>query len=264
MRAELPEPGPASGDEGHLVPRQQLGQRAGQGVTKGVRGQQVIAVCTAVGLGNHAVDHAATQQLTCVDTQCRGGLRSGGAVLPQDRGAALRADHRVDRVGTHQDPVGEGERKRAAAAALTRHHGDDRYRQAGHQPEVLRDRDGLTLFLSFDARIRARGVDKGDHREAYLGGQAHDPRSLAVAGRRGHPVVTPGQLGRGAPLLGTDHHDRNALEAAEPADHRRAVSRHPVAVQFVEILDYERDVVQGRGPTEPARQPHGLPLVPLG
>ncbi len=56
----------------------------------------------------------------------RRGLLRLRRVAPEDRGAALGRDHRVDRVLLHQHAVGDGDRDRAARAALADHDGDGR------------------------------------------------------------------------------------------------------------------------------------------
>ncbi len=48
-------------------------------------------------------------------------------VAPQDRGAAFRRDHRIDRVLQHQHGIAGGERDRAARAAFADDRGDERH-----------------------------------------------------------------------------------------------------------------------------------------
>ena len=59
-------------------------------------------------------------------------LRLAG-VAPENGRAALRGDHRVDRVLLHQDDVGERGRDRAAGAALADHAGHDRHTEPRHR-----------------------------------------------------------------------------------------------------------------------------------
>ena len=60
----------------------------------------------------------------------RRGAAGAAAASPQDRGAALGADHRVDRRSRSiEHPVGDGQRQRAAAAALAGDHRDHRHPQ---------------------------------------------------------------------------------------------------------------------------------------
>ena len=81
-------------------------------------------------LGDDPVDHAELEAVPRVGLERRGGLLRLAAVAPEDRRAALGRDHRVDRVLLHQHAVGDGERDRAARAALADHAGDRRHARA--------------------------------------------------------------------------------------------------------------------------------------
>ena len=92
----------------------------------------------------------------------------GGLVrrAPQDRGAALRADDRVDRVLERDHDVADGDRQRAARAALAGDDRDDRRPQPAHQPDRAGDRLGDAALLGLGAGMGAGHVDEGDDRQA--------------------------------------------------------------------------------------------------
>jgi len=46
-------------------------------------------------------------------------------VLPKDRRATLRGDHRVDRVFKHENAIAHADRESAATSTLAEHAGDD-------------------------------------------------------------------------------------------------------------------------------------------
>ena len=110
------------------------------------------------------VDDLEPQQVLGRELERLGGALALARVLPQDRGAALGRDHRVDRVLQHQDPVGDAERERAARAALADDHGDDGRRQRRHLEDVARHRLGLAALLGAEAGVGARRVDERDDR----------------------------------------------------------------------------------------------------
>ena len=92
------------------------------------------SVCAPpVRLRHDPVDHAELEAVRGVGLERGRGLLRLARVAPEDRGAALGRDHRVDRVLLHQHPVGERDRDRAARAALADHAGDDRHRQPRHR-----------------------------------------------------------------------------------------------------------------------------------
>ena len=81
-------------------------------------------------LGHDAVDDAEGEEILRGQPQRLGGLLHLVGVLPEDRGAALGRDHRIDRVLQHRDAVGRGEGHRAAGAALA----DDHARRSARRP----------------------------------------------------------------------------------------------------------------------------------
>src|SRR5204862_390401 len=119
-----------------------------------------IAVRAADGLGDDAVDHTQAQQLRRRRAHRLRRLRRFAGVAPENRGAALGGDHRVDGVLQHQHAVAHADGERAAAAALSRHDGDDRRWQRRHATQVARDGFGLTALLGTEPRIGAGRIDE--------------------------------------------------------------------------------------------------------
>ena len=79
-----------------------------------------LRVGAGAGLRDHQVDDAERLLLTRREAHRHGRLLGRVRRSPQDAGAALRADHRVDRVLQRQDHVADGDGQRAAGAALAR------------------------------------------------------------------------------------------------------------------------------------------------
>ena len=107
-------------------------------------GLGLVALGAAARLGDDAVDDAEGEQVLGGEAQGLGRLLHLLGVLPQDRGAALGRDHRVDRVLEHGDAVGGGEGDGAARAALA-----DDHRDHGHADlQALLGRAGDRLGLA--------------------------------------------------------------------------------------------------------------------
>ena len=111
-------------------------------------------------LGNDPVDDAERLQVPGRDLHRFGrvGRLVGGA--PQDRRAAFRRNHRIDRMLEHQHAVGGGDRDRAAGPAFADHGGDHRHAQRQALLGRAGDRFGLAALLRLDARESARRVDQ--------------------------------------------------------------------------------------------------------
>ena len=116
--------------------------------------RRVVAVRAAERLVDDLVDEAELLQARRGDAEDLGGLGRVLGGLPQDRRAALGRDHRVGRVLQHQRDVADGDRERAARAALADDGDDDRHAQARHLVEVAADRLRLAALLGADARDR--------------------------------------------------------------------------------------------------------------
>ena len=121
------------------------------------------------GLGDDAVDDAEGEQVLGGQAQSLGGLLHLLGVLPEDRGAALGRDHRVDRMLEHGDAVGGGEGDGAAGAALADDDGDERHADLQALLGRAGDRLGLAALLGALAGVGAGGVDEGDDRHARSG-----------------------------------------------------------------------------------------------
>jgi len=242
----------------------ELAQRVGERALEQLRHVRRVAVRATHRLADDAVDQAQRLEPMRGDAQRLGGLGRLRGALPQDRGAALGRDHRVDRVLQHQRHVAHRDRQRAARAALADHRGDDRHLQRRHLVQVAADRLGLVALLGADAGKRAWSVDEGEHRQFELLGELHQPQRLAVALGPGHAEVAVAALLGVAPFLVPDHHHRLAVEARRPADDRRVVGVLAIAVQFVEVGEDRVHVVERVGPLRMARDHCHLPRRELG
>jgi hypothetical protein len=90
-------------------------------------------------------------------------------------------------------------------------------------------------------------IDEGDHRNAELLAELHQPEGLAVALGMGHPKVPHQVLFRVAPLLVPEDDDGAILEAGDAADDRAVVGEGPIAVKLEEVREEHRDVVEEVG-----------------
>src|SRR5918996_2792569 len=205
-----------------------------------------VRVRPSFGLRHDQVDHAELEAVRRVGLEGRRGLAciDGFAGTPEDRGAALRRDHGVDRVLLHEDPVGDGDRDRAAGAPLTDDACDRRHGQPRHRRLGARNRASLAVLLGRDTGVCPGRVDHRDEREAVPVGERHRPHPLAVALRVRHPEVPARALLQVAPLLVPDQHDSTPLELADPGDERRVVRACAIAVELEEVVEDALDVVE--------------------
>ena len=90
--------------------------------------------------------------------------------FPQNRGAALGADHRINRVLHHDELVGHRNRQGAARATLANDGGDDGHLQLRHLENIAANGLGLAALLGVNTRVGARRIDKSEHRQLELFG----------------------------------------------------------------------------------------------
>ena len=180
-------------------------------------------------------------------------------IAVDDRGAAFRGDHAVDRVFEHEDHVADAQGERSAAAALADADHQNGDGQAGHLAQIAGDRLGLAALLGVDAGVGAGSVQEGDHGPAELGGQLHRAQRLAVAFRLRHAeVAVELLLGVAALLLGHDH-DGPAFEAGQAGDNGGIVAEGAVAVDLLKIGEDALDVVERVGALGVAGELHPPP-----
>ena len=117
----------------------------------------------------------------------------------------------------------------------------------------------MAAFLGAHARIRPLRIDEGQHRPAESFGQTEQAQRLAIALGPRHAEVAPDLVRYALAALVADHHDRRPPKACQPADDRRVVGEHPVAVQFHELGAQRPDVIQGVGPVGVAGELDALP-----
>ena len=215
-----------------------------ESLLEGGRHELGIAVGAAERLGEHAVDEAELREARGRQGERLGGARGLAGVLEENGRAALGTDDRVGRVLKHHHGVGDGDRERAARAALANHAGDDRHVEGGHRVDVVADGLGLAALLGVDAGIGARGIDEGDDGQAELLGELHEAQGLPVALGTGHAEVAAGALAQRAALLVADHDDVHVGEAGETAHDRLVVRKGAVAVELLEVREHHVDVVE--------------------
>ncbi len=207
-------------------------------------------------LGDHLVDDPQLDQILGGHLHGLSGLAILRRVAPEDRRAAFRADHRVDRELQHVDAVADAERQRPAAAAFAGDGHDDRHGQLGHLAQVVGDGLGLAPLLGADAGVGAGRVDEGDDRPPELLGLAHEAERLAVALGVGHAEVAPQVLLHVAALLLADDHDGRAAQARPPPDDGLVVAEVAVPVQLDPVGEDPLDVVEGVRALRVARDVH--------
>ena len=144
--------------------RRDFGERRGQRPVEQPRRCVGILMRAAERLGHDAVDDAALEQIVRGDLQRFGRFDLAARVAPEDRRAAFRRDHAVDRELLHQHLVADREAERAAAAAFAGDDDDDRDADDGHLAQVERDGLGDAALFRFDAGIRRRRVDEDEDR----------------------------------------------------------------------------------------------------
>ena len=159
------------------------------------RGAVVVLVRAAGRLRHDRVDDAEVVAEARRRLERGGGLLALVDVAPQDRGAALGRDHRVDGVLQHQHAIGDADRERAAGAALADHAGHGRHAQPRHREHGLGDGGRLAGLLGLDAGIRAGRVDHRHDREAEAVGERED----ATAPWRSPAAAPCRSCGRRAP-----------------------------------------------------------------
>ena len=94
-------------------------------------------------------------------------------IAPQNRGATLGRNHRVNRILKHVHLIADGDGQRAARAAFAGDGHDDGHGQARHLAQISRDGFGLAALFGVNARIRSRRIDECENRPAKFRGQLH-------------------------------------------------------------------------------------------
>ncbi len=149
--------------------------------------QMMIAVGAAQRLLDHRVDDFQFHQILGGHPKGLGGLFLVGVALPEDAGAAFRADYRIIGVFEHRDAIADPNAQRPAGAPLANDHANDRGGQARHLEHRVGDHLGLAALLRPDARIGARRIDEADDRQVKLRRQVHLGDRLSIALRVAQP-----------------------------------------------------------------------------
>src|SRR6185503_10486560 len=96
----------------------ELAQMAFQRVAEPQGSGLRIGVSASRRLGNDLIDHPQIEEVLRRDLEGLRGPLPLRRVLPQDGGAPLRGDHRIDGILEHQHAVGQADRERAPRAPL--------------------------------------------------------------------------------------------------------------------------------------------------
>jgi hypothetical protein len=195
--------------------------------------------------GNNLVDNAEIEQVARPDVHVLGREGDGALVLPEDGGAALGRDDRVEGVLEHQDDIAHGDAQRAAASALADDDGDDGDLDSGYLAQVIGDRLGNATLFGADAGVGPGSVDEGDDWKAEFLGRLHHPERLAVSLGVRLAEIPGDSLARAPALLMADKGGRPAFVKSEAGDDGRVVGEPAVAVHLGEILDQVGNVIEG-------------------
>ena len=209
-------------------------------------------------LGDHPVRHAAGSQLLGGELHQLGCVCGPAAVLPEDRRKAFRREHAVYGVFQHPEAVGNRDRQRAAAAALSGDQSDHRHSQAAHEHDALGNGLALSVALRLQTGIGAGGVHKGDHRASELLCLPHQPHGLAIALRLRHAEVAADILLQGLALAVTDHCHRTVPQHGNAAHNGTIVHAGTVAPLLKEVGEQVVDIVLNIGPVLGTGQLHPL------
>ena len=116
--------------------------------------------------------------------------------------------------------------------------------QAGQFVQITADGFRLAAFFRADARIRARGIDKGHDRNIEFFGSLHQAQCFTVTLRTRHTEITADFFFGITAFLMTDNHHALAVETRQTADNGMIVRIMAVAVQLFKIGKNTVDVVQ--------------------
>ena len=193
------------------------------------------------------------------DAKRLGGVLGMIAAAPQDRGAALGRDHRIDGMFEHHHTVAGGKRDGAAGPALA----DDAGNHRGGKPQAgtdgAGDGFGLAALLGTAPGIGARRIDEAENRKPEAAGKIHQPRRLAVALGPRHAEIALDTLLGGASLFGAHDHHGLATEPGHATDHGIVLGIVAVTGKRREILE---QLVDDGADARPVRMARDLYLFP--
>ena len=202
----------------------------------------------AQGFGHDAVDHAQFFQVLRGQAHGLGRFAHLLGILPQDRGAALGRNHRIDRMFQHCDAVGRGKGHRPARAAFADDHGYQRHADLQAGLGRAGDRLGLAAFFRALAGIGPGGVDQCHHGQVELVGHLHQAHGLAVAFGARHAEIAFDPAFGVVALFMADDHDGRVVEPGQAAHDGVIVGKVPVARQRRVFGEQCLDIVLAMGP----------------
>jgi hypothetical protein len=223
-----------------------------------------IAMRAANRLQNNLVHQPQTPQIVRGQPQRFRRQRRLRGISPEDRRAAFRRNHGVNRVLQHQHPIAGGKGDRPARSTLADNGGDEW--NGGFKTSFDRsgDRFRLAPRLGVDSRERTRCVDERQDRQTEAARQLDQAAGLAVAfGPRHSEIVGDSAVGVRA-FLGPKNHDGAPTKPAKPTQHRRVVGERAIAGQWREPGDQPGDMVGRLGPVGMPRDLGFLPRRQFG
>ena len=121
------------------------------------------------------------------------------------------------------------------------------------------DRLGLAAGLGLAARIGTRRIDKADHWQAVLFGEAHQPHRFAVTFRVRHAEVGFDILFHTASLAVADQHHLASADRGETANQGAVIAEQAIAVKLHKVIAHQTDVIRDVGAFRMARDLHNIP-----
>ena len=218
-----------------------------------------VVVSAAEGFGDDVIDEAEFAKMAGGDFEGFRGAGGGGAVLPQNGGAAFGGDDGLVGFFEDEDAFGHADAESAAGAAFADDGGDDGDFEEHHFAQIDGDGLGDVAFLSADAGVGTGGIDESDDGEAEFIGHFHEAKGFAVAfGVGGTEIAADVFLGVAA-FLGADEHDAVFTEAGEAADDGLIVGVKAIAVEFGKIGKGGGEIIEGVGAAGMAGELDALP-----
>src|SRR5574343_745988 len=156
-------------------------ERVLQGLLQVLCHADMVTMRAAERLAYHPVDQPQGFQAMRPDTHGFRSFRCLFGTLPQNGSAAFRRNDGISGVLQHLHGIADGNRQRAAGAALADDGDDDRHFQFGHHVQITANRFGLAALLGVDTGVGTRRIDEGHDWDAELLGQLHQAQGLAIA-----------------------------------------------------------------------------------
>ena len=164
----------------------------------------------------------------------------------------------------HQQAVPHANRQSAARTPFANYGTDDRNSECRHLEQVAGDSLALPPLFRIDARVGAGGIDQANNRYIETFSQLHQTQCLAVTLGSRHAEIAVDFLLRITAFLMPDNHHRNPFQLGKATDDRRIISKGPIPVEFMKILEHHLDIVEGVGAQGMTGKLRNLPSTQIG